>query len=53
MGLRRLIFSIGLMLSTNENFVAADTVSADVLATSGQGSNILGAMEFLWGSGLA
>lgn len=41
------------MLSFENNLVSAETVNADVLATSGQGSNILGAIDFLWGSGVA
>lgn len=43
-----------LMLSLQKNTVMAEeTVNADVLATSGQGSNILGAIDFLWGGGVA
>ncbi len=53
MGLKKLLSALVVMLTMNGNQVSAETASADVLATSGQGSNILGAIDFLWGSGVA
>jgi hypothetical protein len=53
MGLKTLLSSLIVMLSFQNTLVSGETVNADVLATSGQGSNILGAIDFLWGSGVA
>ena len=53
MGLKTLLSSLIFMLSFQNTLVSGETVNADVLATSGQGSNILGAIDFLWGSGVA
>ena len=55
MGLTKLLSSLVVMLSLQSTLVFAEgeSVNADVLATSGQGSNILGAIDFLWGGGVA
>lgn len=53
MGLTKFFSSLVMILGFGANLAAAETINADVLATSGQGSNILGAIDLLWGSGVA
>lgn len=50
--LNKIMKACVLFLAINSAPVAAN-VNADVLATSGQGSNILGAIDLIWGSGMA